>query len=213
MLFRSRHFAILENEVWGAGYHDGDRDIQESVHTDYDPEWFTLNGRCWPDTPKPNDRPATSPWPPPAPPAQSSGITTPNPNYSMAPDKSQPNSALIQANAGERVLLRLANLGYRQNAMQLPGIPMHVVGQDASRLDTPYWTDTLYIGPGEARDVLFDAPPHDGSADPYNVYHFKNRDWRKLSNNGASGPGGMMTEVRIYPTGTLGAQTVVSQVF
>src|SRR6266702_4405445 len=76
-------------------------------------------------------------------------------------------SALIQVNPGDRVLLRLANLGYQQHAMQLPGIPMHVIGQDASLLrngtvDTSYWTNTLYIGPGEARDVLFDAPAYSG---------------------------------------------------
>jgi FtsP/CotA-like multicopper oxidase with cupredoxin domain len=215
-----RHFAILENEVWGAGYHDGDRDIQETVHTNYDPEWFTLNGRCYPQTVQPSD------YPGPNPPAQSSGITTPNANYGDAPDKSQPNSSLIQVNEGERALLRLANLGYRQNAMQLPGIPMHVVGQDASLLrdgsvDTSYWTDTLYIGPGEARDVLFDAPAYDvarpsggDGRGSYNVYYFKNRDWRKLSNNGATGAGGMMTEVRVYQgSTTLPAQAVVSQTY
>ena len=70
---------------------------------------------------------------------------------------------------------------------------MHVVGQDASLLrngavDTSYWTNTLYIGPGEARDVLFDAPAFDASSGrpartagaDYNVYYFKNRDWRRL---------------------------------
>ena len=104
----------------------------------------------------------------------------------------------MQVNSGDRVLLRLANLGYLQHAMQLPGIPMHVVGQDASLLrngsvDTSYRTDTLYIGAGEARDVLFDAPAYNASSPSgsdgrgnYNVYYFKNRDWRKLSNHGAS---------------------------
>ncbi len=87
---------------------------------------------------------------------------------------------------------------------------MHVVGQDASLLrngttDTSYWTNTLYIGPGEARDVLFVAPPYSPAAlsgsdarGNYNVYYFKNRDWRKFSNHGSPGPGGMMTEVRVY---------------
>lgn len=214
-----RHFAILLNEIWSV-FHDGDRDIQESVPTDYDPEWFTLNGRCYPQTVAPND------YPGPTPPAQSSGITTENPNYGTF-DKSQPNSSLIQVNPGDRVLLRLANLGYQQHAMQLPGIPMHVVGQDASLLrdgtvDTSYWTNTLYIGPGEARDVLFTAPPFHppGTGQPsgsdgrgsYNVYLFKNRDWRRLSNNGSPGAGGMMTEVRVYQN-PLPAQTVVSQTY
>jgi FtsP/CotA-like multicopper oxidase with cupredoxin domain len=209
-----RHFAILLNELWST-FHDGDHDIQESIATDYDPQWFTLNGRCYPQTVLPNDSASL-------PAAQR--IATPNENYDDAVDYSQPNSALIQVNGGERVLLRLANLGYQQHAMQLPGIPMHVVGQDASLLrngtvDTSYWTNTLYLGPGEARDVLFDAPPYnalnpsgsDGRGS-YNVYYFKNRDWRRLSSLGAPGPSGMMTEVRVYQS-LLPAQTVVSQTY
>jgi FtsP/CotA-like multicopper oxidase with cupredoxin domain len=209
-----RHFAILLNELWST-FHDGDRDIQESIATDYEPQWFTLNGRCFPQTTLPNDDPAL--------PALSR-VSTPNANYGGTPDYSQPNSALVQVNPGDRVLLRLANLGYQQHAMQLPGITMHVVGQDASILrdgaaDTSYWTNTIYIGPGEARDVLFDAPAYsallptgsDGRGS-YNVYYFKNRDWRKLSSLGAPGPSGMMTEVRVYQI-PLPAQTVVSQTY
>ena len=212
-----RHFAILLNEVW-SNFHDGGRDIQESIPTDYDPQWFTLNGRCYPQTTRPNDHHG-----------EDSGITTPNSNYDDAPDRSQPNSSLIQVNPGERVLLRLANLGYQQHALQLPGIAaLHVVGQDASLLrdgdvDTSYRTNTLYIGPGEARDVLFDAPVFDPSRPSgsdgrgaYNVYHLKNRDWRRLSSLGAPGSGGaasgMMTEVRVYQT-PLPAQEYVSQTY
>jgi len=211
-----RHFAILLNEVW-SNFHDGDRDIQESIATDYEPQWFTLNGRCYPETVLPNDHHG-----------ESSGITTPNPNYGDVPDKSQPNSSLVQVNPGERVLLRLANLGYQQHAMQMPGVPMHVVGQDASLLrngavDTSYWTNTLYIGPGEARDVLIEAPAYDAARPSgsdgrgsYNVYYFKNRDWRRLSSLGApaagGGPSGMMTEVRVYQT-PLPAQQYVSQTY
>jgi FtsP/CotA-like multicopper oxidase with cupredoxin domain len=210
-----RHFAILENEIW-SGFHDGDRDIQESIMTDYDPEWFTLNGRCYPQTVLPNDSVSLP---------AAMRIGTPNANYADALDYSQPNSALIQVNPGDRVLLRLANLGYRQNAMQLPGIPMHVIGQDASLLrngsvDTSYKTNTVYIGPGEARDVLLDAPAYNalrpGGSDgvgTYNVYYFKNRDWRKLSNLGLPGSGGMMTEVRVYQGSPLAPQTVVSQTY
>ena len=212
-----RHFAILLNEM-DERQHDADRDIQEFIMTDYDPQFFTLNGRAYPYTVLAND------YPGPNPPASSSGLTTPNPNYNNAPDVSQPNSALIQVNPGDRVLLRLANLGYTIDAMELPGLPLHVIGQDASllragALDTSYWTNTLYLGPGEARDVLFDAPAYD-SARPsgtdtrgnYNVYPFRNTDWRKLSNHGAAGPGGMMTEVRVYQN-ALPAQTFVSQTY
>jgi FtsP/CotA-like multicopper oxidase with cupredoxin domain len=210
-----RHFAILLNEI-EERQHDADRDIQEFIPTDYDPQFFTLNGRCYPQTVLPNDGNGTT-----------SGLVTANPNYGGNPDVSQPNSARIQVNPGDRALLRLANLGYQQHAMQLPGIPMHVIGQDASLLrnggiggvDTSYWTNTLYLGPGEARDVLFDAPGYDAARPSgsdargsYNVYYFKNRDYRKLSNHGGPGPGGMMTEVRVYQN-ALPAQTVVGQTY
>jgi FtsP/CotA-like multicopper oxidase with cupredoxin domain len=200
-----RHFAILLNEVWNK-FHDGDRDIQESIPTDYDPQWFTLNGRCYPQTILPNDDPGL--------PAEQ---RIPTANANNGDDEySQPVSALVQVNAGDRVLLRLANLGYQQHAMELPGIAMRVVGQDATFLgagtsagvaygDRTYSTNTIYIGPGEARDVLFTAPSYSASrpggsdaGGAYNTYYFRNRDFQKLSNNGAARAGGMMTEVRVY---------------
>ena len=228
-----RHFAILLNEIWSK-QHDGDRDIQETIPTDFAPDWYTLNGRAYPQTILPNDDPTGAPtWMTGQLSHTSSGLTTPNPNFGTD-DKSQPNSALIQVNQHDRVLLRLANLGYTQDSMELPGLPMHVVGQDASLLrngsgagavDTSYTTDHLYIGPGEARDVLFDAPAFDpdlpsgsDTKGTYNVYQFRNRDWRKLANDGSSenaapnGLGGMATEVRVYQN-TLDPQTMVSQTY
>ena len=125
-------------------------------------------------------------------------IPTPNPNYDDAIDYSQPNSALVQVNPGERALLRLANLGYQQHAMELPGIPMHVVGQDASLLRAG-GVDTSYVdehplhrtrrGPGRARSRRRRTTPPGRRAatarGAYNVYYFRNRDWRRLSNFGA----------------------------
>ena len=85
-----RHFALLLNELW-IDFHDGDFSIQESIATDYDPQWFTINGRVYPQTVLPNDAPGL-------PAAQRIG--TPNPNYDDAVDYSQPNSALVQVNPG-----------------------------------------------------------------------------------------------------------------
>jgi hypothetical protein len=134
-------------------------------------------------------------------------------------------SSLVQVNEGEKMLLRLANLGYQQHAMQLPGIPLHVIGEDATSLrnasgaDLSYWTNTLYIGPGEARDVLFTAPAFSSArpvatdaVGPHNTYIFKNTNAWKLTNNGAPGLGGMMTEVRVYPAGVFPAYTGANQV-
>ena len=109
--------------------------------------------------------------------------------------------------------------------MQLPGIPMHVVGQDASLLRN--WRASIRpTGPtpstsGPVRRVTCSStrrrttparPSGSDARGSYNVYFFKNRDYRKLSNHGAAGPGGMMTEVRVYQN-TLPAQTVVGQTY
>ena len=150
------------------------------------------------------------------------------PGYTVpAALSSQPLSSLIQINAGEVGLLRLANLGYQQHAMQLPGIPLRVVGQDANLLrsyttgaDLSYITDTIYMGPGEARDVTFTAPAFNAGNETdsdtkgtFNSYFFRNHDARKLANPGGNGLGGMATEVRVYPAGTLGTQTKAGQTY
>ncbi len=181
-----REFAMLLEEIWTTP-HDNLVSIQETIWPDYKANYWLINGRAYPDTVKPMNDPSLP---------------------------SQPISSLIQVNPGDHVLLRFANLGYEQHSMQLQGIPMRVVGEDAMLLygpggltdDTSYLTNALYIGPGEARDVIFEAPNFDGSASntdsddwgTYNFYRLQNRSPHKLTNNGASGLGGMVTEVRVY---------------
>jgi FtsP/CotA-like multicopper oxidase with cupredoxin domain len=204
-----REFAILLNEIWTLP-HDRGEQIQETIWTDYEPDYWTLNGRVYPQTLLPND-----------------SASLPDELRLLTEDgwPCQPISSLVQCNGLDRVLLRLANLGYQQHAMQLPGIPMKVVGEDATLLrratgaDLSYFTNTLYLGPGEARDVLFTAPVYHpdrpGGTDTrgaFNRYFFKNRDAVRLSNAGAAGLGGMATEVRVYQT-ALPAQTTPSQTY
>lgn len=196
-----REFAVHLNEVWTTP-HDNLEAIQETVWPNYKANYWTINGRCYPDTVKPN-------------------------NDASLP--TQPLSSLIQVNAGEATLLRFSNLGYEQQAMQLPGIRIKVVGEDASLLDNTsglgsvdlsYDTNTIYIGPGEARDALVTAPPFDSTsfevdADAgnrqYNRYWLRNRSAHRLINDGYPGLGGQVTEVRVYnpagPGGPLPAQT------
>jgi FtsP/CotA-like multicopper oxidase with cupredoxin domain len=201
-----REYAMLLNELWTLA-HDNLESVQENNWNDYYPNYYLINGRSYPDTVKSSDDPSM---------AVDDGTTA-------EPTVRQPISSLVQCLEGERVLLRFANLGYQQHAMQLAGIPMRVIGHDATLLrgpaptfaDTSYATNTVYLGPGEARDVLFTAPPYDGlramsdSLGSHNVYMLMNRDAHKLSNNGdpslanlANGIGGMATEVRVYAPGT-----------
>ena len=135
----------------------------------------------------------------------------------LAPDdalKWQPLSALVTCNAGERVLLRMANLGYQNHALTVDNIPLTVVAKDALLLrnaagDTHYvTTSSVEVGPGESRDVLFTAPEHVGPG-AYDTYLLYDRNFAYADNAGDPGsPGGMTTQIRVYPAATLPQQTV-----
>ena len=130
----------------------------------------------------------------------------------------QPVSSLIQVAAGQTALLRFVNLGYAVHAMQLLGPRMRVVGHDAASWGARvYETNTISIGPGEARDVLVTAPAFNASlpggtdgAGTYNRYWLRNRNAQRLVNgNRERGWGGMMTQMRVYAA--LGPQTRTQQ--
>ena len=168
-----REFAMFLSEVWGDS-HWADAHIQLPEWSDYRADFSLLNGRVYPDTlaartarsparrqPDPGEPQlqrlpgagrATGTWSLPAGPARDLGCN-------------QPISALVTCNAGERVLLRFANLGFKEAAMTLAGIKMRVVGQDATHMrgrggfDTSYETNTLSFGAGESFDAIFTAPP------------------------------------------------------
>ena len=193
-----REFTIHLDEIWTTP-HDNLESIQETVWPDYDPNYWTINGRSYPDTLLPNNDPSLP---------------------------AQPLSSLIQVNGGDRVLLRMSNLGYEQQSMQLPGIDLEVVGEDAALLrgpggaDLSYTTNTIYIGPGEARDVLFTAPTFDDSLPwdedangRYNVYWLKNRNLARLTNDQLPGLGGQVTQVLVYEDASLAGQTRPNQTY
>ena len=69
-------------------------------------------------------------------------------------------------------------------------------------------TNQLEVGPGESMDAIFTAParPNAAAHDSYLLY---DRNYAYASNGGAAGkPGGMVTEIRIYPDGTLARPAV-----
>lgn len=149
--------------------------VQKYDWTEYKPQYWLLNGRSYPDTTKP------------------SGALP-----------RQPFSGLIRANSGERVLLRCVNLGYQEHAIELLGVPLTVVGEDAQRLrgqwgnDLSYRVNVLHFAPGQTLDVLITAG-EPGTYPLYNRGLHKCRSARLL-------PGGMVSEVQVYPAGTLPPQ-------
>ncbi len=199
-----REFGMFLTEIWAAAHYD-DAHIQVSDWSEYEPDFWTLNGRCYPDTL------ATGP---------ANGDPGATDNSALL--QYQPISSLVTCNAGEKVLLRFVSLGYQQAAMTLDSITMRVVGKDATLLrgfnaagtlrtgaDLSYDTDTVYIGPGESYDAIFTAPAFDQPAATAagtpnsNAYLLYNRAYAQMTNGGAPGMGGQVTEVRVYPaTGT-----------
>jgi len=94
-----REFVIFLSEVWAKSHYD-DAHIQVSDWSDYHADFYLMNGRSYPDTLAPNG-----------------GGTDAGTGDLIAPAgrpelRYQPLSSLIQCNAGERVLLRVVNLGY-----------------------------------------------------------------------------------------------------
>ncbi|MCP4226818.1 MAG: multicopper oxidase domain-containing protein, partial [Actinomycetia bacterium] len=89
-----RQYGLLLNEV-DLNPHDLLASVQEFTWSDYDAHYFVINGRSYPDTVRGSGDPGltTSPW-------YDTGSTLPL----------QPVSSLIQANQGDRVAIRLANL-------------------------------------------------------------------------------------------------------
>ena len=179
-----REFAFMLTELWSAA-HYRDAHIQVSDWTDYDPSFWLMNGRAYPDTLAGNGDPLSS--------------VGGRLQY-------QPNSSLVQCNAGERVLLRLSNLGYQEHSMSVDDIDLQIVAKDASLLKgrdgtTNYLTtNTVDIGPGESRDVIFVAP----GPGEYLLY---DRRYSYLGNGGGPGYGGMMTKIVVAAPGTYPPQT------
>jgi FtsP/CotA-like multicopper oxidase with cupredoxin domain len=177
-----REFAFMMTEIW-AEAHYRDAHIQTNDWTDYEPQFFALNGRCYPDTVAPNGDPMTG----------------------SGPLRYQPISSLVRCNSGEKVLLRLANLGYQNHSVTVDGIDLTVVGKDAGLLRgrdgaSEYAvTNTVEVGPGESRDVIFTAPAP-------GTYLLYDRDYRALTNGAGGGYGGQMTEIRVSPAGMLAPQ-------
>ncbi len=203
-----REFAMFLSEVW-AEAHWADAHIQLPEWSDYHADFALLNGRVYPDTLVPNapiDGPSS---------LHALSVAREAEGDLVAPAgrpdlQYQPHSSLVTCNAGDKVLLRFANLGFKEAAMTLSGIKMRVVGKDATPMrgrdgtDTSYEANTLSFGAGESIDALFTAPPKTGPG--YDTYILYNRNYERANNLAGGGFGGQMTEIRVYAAGTLPPQ-------
>ena len=216
-----RENALFLSEIWTEG-HWNDAHIQESDWSRFKADFSLLNGRVYPDTLLPNSPINLT--------ASTHALTIQtDANGDLLPTSGlehlqyNPHSSLVTCNEGERVLLRFANLGFRESAMTLAGINMKVVGRDATLLrsrdgtDTSYLTDTILIGAGESYDVIIQAPTFSGGnaideqGRSYDKYILYNRRYTQESNLTAGGGAGQRTEIRVYASGTLASQLYLNQ--
>jgi len=205
-----REYSMFMSEVW-AEAHWADAHIQLPEWSDYRADFALLNGRVYPDTIAPNAPLVSGPATPFLPvETDATGNLVPPAGHPEL--QYQPVSSLVECNAGDRVAMRFSNLGFKEAAMTLPGITMKVVGKDATPMkgrdgtDTSYSTNTLSLGAGESFDVIFTAPPKTGSG--YDTYMLYDRAYNRSNNLGPAGFGGRATEIRVYASGTLPAQSL-----
>jgi hypothetical protein len=203
-----REFPMFCSEVWGDS-HWADAHIQLPEWSDYDPDFCLLNGRVYPDTLEPNAPFDTNQTHSLTPATDANGdLIAP---AGRADLQYQPYSSLVTCKAGERVLLRFANLGFKESAMTLVGLKMKVVGKDATPMkgrdgtDTSYEATTVSFGAGESIDAIITAPAYVGPG-AYDTYVLYDRAYERTNNLGG---GGRRTEIRVYPaSATLLAQTL-----
>ncbi len=78
-------------------------------------------------------------------------------NYFTINGKSFPATAPLRVKEGERVRIRLINIGYLVHSMHLHGHAGEITHTDGHRLREPLHKDTVLIGPGERYDFVFTA--------------------------------------------------------
>lgn len=111
---------------------------------------------------------------------------------------SQPLPALISAEVGQRILLRISSLATVDfyTVGLSAGLTMEIVGRDAKLLRNGanslfYKTNSITVGGGESTDAIIDT-----SGVPEGTYVLYVKNLNHLSND-AEDFGGMMTEIRI----------------
>ena len=186
--------ATLQLTGFDTATHEADLMVQPIPFNEIRTIYPMINGRGYPDTVNPGMLPPTQ-----------------NPDYT--PDNTIPSqqiSARVGGGAtadkkviqGERLLLRLSNLGvadfYTVTAL---GLPMKVVGGGARQLRGPtgkdlyYDTSSVTLGGGESVEVMIDT-----TNVPAGTYFLYTTNLNFLSNN-QEDQGGMMTEIVISGPG------------
>jgi FtsP/CotA-like multicopper oxidase with cupredoxin domain len=187
----------IQLQAFDKEFHDASRDTQPLPFADMRDSYPTLNGRGYPHTTLTgnlHDCDGSTPGggPIPCPPNHPDGAD-------IDQESSQPLDSLIQATVGQKVLIRMSNLGVVNHyTMAVLGIPMKVVGRGARLLrghgqavgdNVFYDTNVVNLGGGESVDIILDT----AGVQP-GTYYLYSTNLNMLSNND-NDYGGYMTEI------------------
>ena len=110
--------------------------------------------------------------------------------YFLVNGKAFPATDVLEAKPGERVRLRLINLGQALHPMHLHGYHFKIVGTDGYPVEgPPLVKDTVTVGPGERYDLEF-------VADNPGTWVFHCHILSHVANQGVE-PGGMLTVLKV----------------
>ncbi len=157
-------------------FHDASLNVQPLPFAGMKDRYFLMNGRGYPDSVNPDVMETVDPL----------GTT----------QQSQPETSLITATTGQRILLRLSNVSITKFVtIGTVGLTMNVVGLDAQLLrddagkNMNYETNSITLGGGSTADVIV-TPQVAGT------YFLYTKNLHQLAND-TDNIGGMMTEIRI----------------
>ena len=138
-----REFTLLLNEI-DQRPHDGLEQIQEFVWSDYEPQYWIINGRSYPDTVALGGR------------EHAREPRVPADLFAHAGEPGRP-----RPHAPRQPRLRAAGDAARRHPDEGRRRGRDVPAQHRRATDLSYGAHTIYIGPGESRDIIFTSPPFD----------------------------------------------------
>ncbi len=117
---------------------------------------------------------------------------TPRKVFHLINGKSFPDTDVIDAKAGENVLLRYVNAGVTDKSMGLLGLSQTLLGRNASRYTDPQTFISPLVGPGETADVIVAVAGAAGQR-----YSLMDQG-RQMNHGTASGFGGALTFLNVW---------------
>lgn len=117
------------------------------------------------------------------------------PIYWLINGMAYPQTELINADPGQKVLLRYLNAGLMNHTMALIGAHQRAVGKDAYEITYPYDVVAETLASGQTADMIVTIPTSAASGARFPLYN------RQLHvTNGMDFPGGMMTFIEVQST-------------